>query len=255
MVSDAADSGARVGARDEARSWTRAAATAGASWAWTRAAATAGGLLAGACRAVRWGAVRCRGLRCSAGSGCGTVQGVRHGAVGPRYGAVRCCTVQWSVAELQLRPVSNGIPHQQDDWCELRLARSIAAGSYQVSMAGVLGRWGAHAAGGLIIMQVRIGEAPSLREGQVRTSSHPQTHSHPIATPHRTAPHRTTPRHQTLPRHTTPYHITLCHHFKIQVRVHGEWEPLMGAPRTRAGDMEVSLVGRGGLFSVWWGWG
>ena len=54
------------------------------------------------------------------------------------------------LASRLLFPVVDG------DWCELKMTRAIAPGSYQLSMTGVLGRWGGQAAAGLLILQVRM---------------------------------------------------------------------------------------------------
>ena len=77
------------------------------------------------------------------------------------------------LASRLLFPVVDG------DWCELKMTRSLAPGSYQLSMSGVLGRWGAQAAAGLLVLQVRL---------------------------------------------------------------RGEWSPLLGAPRARAEDLEAPLA-------------
>ncbi len=54
------------------------------------------------------------------------------------------------LASRLLFPVVDG------DWCELKMTRTIAPGSYMLSMTGVLGRWGAQAAAGLLLLQVRV---------------------------------------------------------------------------------------------------
>ena len=76
------------------------------------------------------------------------------------------------LASRLLFPVVDG------DWCELKMTRAIAPGSYQLAMTGVLGRWGAQAAAGLLMLQVRMA---------------------------------------------------------------GDWSPLLGAPRARAEDLEAPL--------------
>jgi len=47
-------------------------------------------------------------------------------------------------------------PVTDDSWCELKLTRMVPAGSYQLAMSGVLGRWGAQASAGILLLQVRV---------------------------------------------------------------------------------------------------
>ena len=73
---------------------------------------------------------------------------------------------EFTVSQTQLAHSASGpdvllasrllFPVVDGDWCELKMTRAIAPGSYQLAMTGVLGRWGAQAAAGLLILQVRM---------------------------------------------------------------------------------------------------
>ena len=72
---------------------------------------------------------------------------------------------EFTVSQTQLAHTASGpdvllasrllFPVIDGDWCELKMTRAIAPGSYQLAMTGVLGRWGAQAAAGLLLLQVR----------------------------------------------------------------------------------------------------
>ena len=72
---------------------------------------------------------------------------------------------EFTVSQTQLAHTASGpdvllasrllFPVIDGDWCELKMTRAIAPGSYQLAMTGVLGRWGAQAAAGLLMLQVR----------------------------------------------------------------------------------------------------
>lgn len=85
------------------------------------------------------------------------------------------------LASRLLFPVVDG------DWCELKMTRSLAPGSYQLSMSGVLGRWGAQAAAGLLVLQVRMrGEwAPLLGAPRARVEDLEAPLSHNFSVAHR----------------------------------------------------------------------